>query len=124
LTNARWKQLSAHRSAQTTLAHSNVLAMKDMNLMKMDLHVEVAKFNDRFELCIVTIIKWWRNNNQFNFMNNDHLKSNDQISVLRRIAQARRCLSTWTWFSISWKFCNTFRAWVLVHDPEIAVAMV
>jgi len=47
LTNARWEQLNAglHKSAQTALAHSNVLAMKDMNSMKMDLHAEVTTFN-------------------------------------------------------------------------------
>ena len=37
-----------NRPAQTTLAHLNVLAMKDMNLMKMDLHVEVVMFDTRF----------------------------------------------------------------------------
>ena len=41
-TNASREQLNVNRSAQTTLAHLNVLAMKDMNLMKMDLHVEVT----------------------------------------------------------------------------------
>jgi len=41
-TNASREQLNVNRPAQTTLAHSNVLAMKDMNLMKMDLHVEVV----------------------------------------------------------------------------------
>jgi len=49
LTNASRELLNVNRSAQTTLAHSNVLAMKDMNLMKMDLHVEVTKFDIRFE---------------------------------------------------------------------------
>ena len=48
MTNARREQLNVNRSAQTTLAHSNVLAMKDMNLMKMDLHVEVVMFDTRF----------------------------------------------------------------------------
>ena len=41
-TNALREQLNVHRPAQTTLDRSNVLAMTDTNLMKMDLHAEVT----------------------------------------------------------------------------------
>jgi len=49
LTNASRKQPNVHRSAQKHLTRTNVLAMKDMNLMKMDFHVEVTTFEIGFE---------------------------------------------------------------------------
>jgi len=56
LTNARREQLNAHRPAQTTLAHSNVLATSDTNLMKMDLHVEVTTFDTKLKQCNIKVL--------------------------------------------------------------------
>jgi len=54
-TNASREQLNVHRSAQKHLTRTNVLAMKDINLMKMDLHVEVVIFAKEFCQCGIKI---------------------------------------------------------------------